>query len=106
MKNFVNVNMVVFDENSAVAVCKPDHLGFMGIFLKNIFLSYPVGTELDIGFIGLEKNEIEKERVPMVVNTTNSEGTGLRLNSFENDIIEKWKSLLVSLPNCVPKIKR
>lgn len=99
MNKFVNEKMVVFHDDSAVAVCKPDHLGFMGVYLKNIFLKYPVGTRLDVGFFAHETNEFDSKRVQMVVNKSDSTGTGLRLLSFEKDSIEKWRNLLLSVTN-------
>lgn len=99
MNNLSDINMVIYHDKYPVAVCKPDHLGFMGIHLKKLFLGYPVGTRLDVGFVGHEKNDIDEERVPMVVNKTGFDGTGLRLKSFERDSVNKWKMLLSSVTN-------
>lgn len=97
MNHFADVNMVIYHDNYLVAVWKPDHLGFMGVYLKNLFLCFPVGTQLDVCFVRSEKNNIEEERVPMVVNKSGFDGTGLRLKSFERESVNKWKTLLLSV---------
>ncbi|MDH5371186.1 MAG: hypothetical protein OEW99_14270 [Gammaproteobacteria bacterium] len=96
MSNFSDINMVIYYDNYPVAVWKPDHLGFIGVYLKNLFLSYPVGTHLKVGFLGHEKNDSDEERIAMIVNKSGFEGTGLRLKSFERDSINKWNTLLSS----------
>lgn len=88
-----DVKMVVYHDEYPVALCKPEHLGFMGVYFKNIYLGYPVGTRLDVGFFGHDIHDVEEDRVPMIVNKTDFDGTGLRLQSFENENIQKWNSL-------------
>lgn len=97
--NFADVNMIIYKGNNAVAICKPDHLGFIGVYFKNIFLCYPVGTHLDIGFLGHKKNDAEEDRLSMIVNKSGFEGTGLRLKNFEKESINKWRNLLQSIEN-------
>ena len=99
MNNFDDVNMVIYHDNYLVAVWKPEHLGFMGVYLKNLSLSFPVGTHLDICFVGQENKDNDEGRVPMVVNKSGFDGTGLRLKSFERDSVNKWKTLLSSVTN-------
>ena len=86
--------MIIFYNQSLVATCKPDHLGFMGFFLNNIHLGYPVGTTLEVKFIGHKYDYTKAARIPMVINYTEAIGTGLRLKNFEKDVIHKWKKIL------------
>lgn len=99
MNNFADLNMVIYHDKFPIAVCKPDHLGFMGVYLKKLFLGYPVGTQLDVGFVGDVQNDSDEERVPMIVNKSGFDGTGLRLKSFENASVNKWNTLLSSVTN-------
>lgn len=85
--------MVIYYNKFPIITCKPDYLGFMGIFLKGIHLGYPVGTSLEIEFQDNDKN-IKGQRVSMLVNNTEDNGTGLRLKSFEHDGISRWHSVL------------
>lgn len=92
-----NINMIIYHNQSLVTTCKPDHLGFMGVFLKNIHLGYPVGTTLEVKFIGHKYDYTQGARIPMVVNHSEANGTGLRLKNFEWDVVKKWKGLLKTI---------
>ena len=91
--------MVIYHNNYPVAVCKPDHLGFMGVHLKKLFLGYPVGTHLEVGFVGHDENDVCDECVSMIVNKSDFDGTGLNLKDFERDSVNQWKTLLSSFTN-------
>lgn len=99
MNNFADVNMVIYHDNYPVAAWKPDHLGIMGVYFKSLFLGYPVGTRLDVGFVWHEKNDTDERRVPMVINKSELDGTSLRLKNFERDNMNKWKTLISSAIN-------
>lgn len=86
--------MVVLHNHYPVAICKPDYLGFMGVFLKDIYLGYPVGTQLEIELLGNEEDYMENESVSMVVSKSESNGTGLRLKNFKKDVVCRWQSVL------------
>lgn len=94
MNRSSNINMVVFHDHFPIAVCKPEHLGFVGVFFKNLDLYYPVGTPLEVEFLGSDDDYTDTERVEMVVNNSASDGTGLRLKNFKQDNVNKWQSIL------------
>lgn len=89
--------MIIYHNGYAVAVCKPDYYGFMGIYSEELLLSYPIGTRLDIGLIGNLNNYEGEVRVSMIVNRSSLNGTALRLNDFDKDNANNWKELLQSI---------
>ena len=93
--NLASIRMIIYhnSDKQPILTCKPDYLGFMGIFLKGIHLGYPVGTSLEIEF-QTHKNDTKGQRVSMIVNNAEDNGTGLRLKSFDKDVIIKWKNVL------------
>lgn len=97
MNDLADLNMILYHDNYPIAACRPEYLGFMGVYFKNIVLNYPIGTDLDIHFTGYEDKGSIKDRLPMVVNKSGVDGTGLRLKSFEKESISKWMSLLQSM---------
>jgi len=96
MNYLTDVNMVIYHNEYPVAMSKADHVGFMGIYFKNIFLSYnyPIGTQLDVGFVWNKNYDANAKRVPMIVNKTDNNGTGLTLKSFDESSIHHWKKIL------------
>ena len=95
--SLTDINMVIYHNQSMVTACRPDHLGFMGVFLKGIHLGYPVGTFLEVKFIGHKYDYSKGIRIPMVVNHSEANGTGLRLKNFEKDVAQKWKGILKAI---------
>lgn len=92
--NSKDLNMVIYHEDDMVAICKPDYIGFMGVFLKNIVFDYPQGTQLDVMFVDFQNKFNIDERVAMVVNKSDYDGLGLRLKNFENSTVKKWYNIL------------
>jgi len=95
--SLTDINMIIYYNQSLVATYKLDHLGFMGVFLNNIHLGYPVGTTLEVKFIGHKYDYTKGARIPMVVNHAEANGTGLRLKNFEKDVVQKWKRILKTI---------
>ena len=79
-----------------LVTCQPDHLGFMGVFLKGIHLDYPEGTPLEIE-IQKNKSTLQEHRVSMILDKNTAKGTGLRLNTFDTEVVTSWKNALTSL---------
>ena len=69
------------------------------VFLKGIHLGYPVGTTLEVKFIGHKYDYTKTARIPMVVNHSEANGTGLRLKNFEKDVVQKCKGILKTIIN-------
>jgi len=90
----IGMNMIIYQNKSFVTICKPDHIGFMGVFLKDIHLGYPVGTFLEIKFVGHTYDYSQNARIPVIVNHSGKNGTGLRLKDFTKDIVKKWQRIL------------
>ena len=69
MNYLTDVNMVIYHNQYPVAMCKADHIGFMGVYFKKLFLGYhyPVGTQLDVGFIWPKNYDTNTKRIPMIV---------------------------------------
>jgi len=95
--SLTDINMIIYHNQSLITTCKPDHLGFMGVFLKNIQLDYPVGTTLEVKFIWHKYDYTKVARIPMVVNHSEANGTGLRLKNFERDVVHNWKRILKTI---------
>jgi len=93
----MRVNIIIYYNQSIVTTCKPNHVGIMGIFLKDIHLGFPIGTALEIKFIGHKYEYVKDSRIPMVVNHSEANGTGLRLEKFEKDVVQKWKRILKTI---------
>ena len=102
--NLNGVKLIIYHINGKypLLTCKPNYLGFMGIFLKGIHLDYPAGTPLEVEF-QIEKNSPQNQRVSMIMNKSEDKGTGLRLTSFDKDVITNWKNTLVNLLGQVQK---
>lgn len=94
LNNVTDINMVIYHNQSYVATCKPDHLGFMGVYVKDVNLDYPVGTNLDVKFIGHKYQYLHDVHMPMIVNHLEADGTGLRLKNFKKDHVNKWQDFL------------
>jgi hypothetical protein len=93
-ENKKDINMVIYHKQDVVAICKPDYVGFMGVFLKELIFDYPKGTQLDVMFIDFENSFNKEERVAMVVSKSDYDGLGLRLQNFENKTVDKWYKIL------------
>ena len=93
-ENTKDINMVIYHKQDVVAICKPDYVGFMGVFLKELILDYPKGTQLDVMFIDFENEFSINERVAMVVNKCDYDGVGLRLQNFESGTVDEWYKIL------------
>ncbi len=96
MNNFSHEKIIIYHKQCPIAICKPDHLGLMGVYLEDLFLGYPVGTHVDIGFFKHKYKDAEEECVSMIINKTDFTGTGLRLKNFDSDSVFKWRNLLTS----------
>ena len=104
--NITDINLVIYHNQYLVATCKSAHLGFMGIFVKDLHLDYPLGTFLEIEFLGHAHGCTEGERIPMVVNHSETNGTGLRLKDFDRDDVNKWQDILHSITQPFVPAKR
>jgi hypothetical protein len=94
LNNLTNTDMIIYHNHQPIQTCKADHIGFMGVYLKNINLGYPVGTSLEIEFIIHHDDYMESKSVLMVVNKSGNDGTGLRLTSFQDYDVNKWQDIL------------
>jgi len=65
-----------------------------GVFLKNIHLGYPVSSFLEIKFVDHTYDYSQNARIPVIVNHSGKNGTGLRLKDFTKDIVTKWQRIL------------
>lgn len=105
MSTSADINMVIFYNHYPVMTCKPKHIGFMGIFIKDVQLDYPAGTLLEVGFIGFDEfYHIDGQRISMVVNNSDEEGTGLMLVNYKIDNLYRWKSILSTISNIKAEI--
>lgn len=91
-----DLKMTIYHNQHPIISCKPDYLGFMGLFMKGIQLGYPVGTPLEVEFTNYEQN-IKGQRVPMLVSNSEKNGTGLRLKNFEKEVINQWQKVLQNM---------
>lgn len=98
MNYLTDVNMIIYHNQYPVAMSKADYIGFMGVYFKKLFLGYhyPVGTQLDVGFIYLKTHDANAKKIPMIVNKSDVSGTGLTLKAFDESSIHHWKNILTS----------
>ena len=94
-------DIIVYHEQYPFVACKPHYIGFMGVFLKGIKLDYPVGTPVEIEFLVSKNKYIDGMRVPMIINSSKADGTGLRLNDFDRYMTNKWQSILQAMKKTV-----
>lgn len=94
LNNITNTDMIIYHNQNLITTCKAERLGFMGVYLHDIDLAYPVGTSLDIEFIIHNVDYVESKSVSMIVNHTDNDGTGLILKSFDDDEINNWQNIL------------
>lgn len=88
------IKLVIHHNHYPVKICRAKQFGFMGLFLKDTYLGYPVGTALDVEFPEEVDVYTEGRRIPMVINKTEANGTGLRLKNFKQDDVLRWQDVL------------
>lgn len=98
LDSLTDISMIVYNGHDPVAICKPDYLGFMGLYLKKFYTEYPIGTQLEVELIDHRTNN-QAVRVSMIVNKSGSDGMGLRLKSFESEVVNKWLKIICYSPS-------
>lgn len=97
INNVKDINILVYHDQSLVAKCKVHHLGFMGIYLQDTHLGYPVGTPVEIAFPANDNRYCLDNKLSMVINKINHNGTGLQLKNYEGHVIRNWMKILENI---------
>lgn len=92
-KNSHDINLVVYHEDKPAGVFKLDHIGLLGMHVKG-GVSFPKNSQLEIEIMGPNKTCVDNSRVPVVVSSSNSEGTALRLKSYDDEFVQCWARVL------------
>lgn len=92
--NYLDIDLVLYHNDKPVNVCKLDYIGLMGMHVKGHSLTYPKNSPLEIEVLGPYKTSIDNSRVPVVVSSNDDEGIGLRLKSYDDELVQSWVALL------------
>ena len=92
-KNLHDINLLVYQKNKPAGVFKLDHIGLLGMHVTG-GVSFPKNSQLEIEIMGPNKMCVDNSRVPVIVSSSNSAGTALRLNNYDDEFVQFWARVL------------
>ena len=93
-QSLLDINLVLYHNDKPVGVCTLDYIGLLGMRVKGLHLKYPDNRTLEVEVIGPNKMCVDNSRVPVVVSSSDDEGIGLQLESFDEELVQRWSGLL------------
>ena len=89
-----DIALLLYHRGKAIAVCKPDYVGMLGVHVQSKNIVLPEGCSLEIEVLGPRKKSIESCRIPVVLSASSGDGFSLRLRHFRPDLISCWRAIL------------
>jgi hypothetical protein len=93
-KNLPELDLVLYHNDVPVGVFKPDYMGLLGIHVAGCSLNFKKGTALEIEILGPDKTCVDDNRIPVLVSSRTENGLGLRLEHYNSEYLERWRSVL------------